>query len=191
MRKKIVCLGDSLTYGYPYGPRISWVYYTAQKTGLNLVNAGVNGNTVEDMARRFKRDVVMHKPYALVILGGTNDAFCSDISQAETINYLKEILKNALEHKIEPIIGIPIPVSDPAIGAKLERICLSYRELARSYTLSILDFATPFFQLGSNSSREEFYLDGVHPNQKGYKVMGETAEAFFKQYLSVEKLNYP
>ncbi|NPV28340.1 MAG: GDSL family lipase [Firmicutes bacterium] len=185
MKKKIICLGDSLTYGYPYGPRFSWVYYVAQKTGLNLVNAGVNGDTLEDMARRFERDVAAREPAAVVILGGTNDAFCRDISIAETLYYLKEMLRRAREKEIEPIIGLPIPVDDPVAGPKLERISLSYREVAGRAQLVVLDFATPFFvDPVSKSLRQELYLDCVHPNQKGYEVMGETALVFFSSWIS-------
>jgi len=189
MKRKIICLGDSLTYGYPYGPQFSWVYYVGQKiTGLNLVNAGVNGDTLEDMARRFGRDVITGKPSALVILGGTNDAFCRDISLAATLNYLDEMLKNALDKGIEPIIGLPVPVVDDlAAQTKLERLSLSYRERAMFFNLWLLDFATPFFDPVAKTPRQELYLDGVHPNQKGYKVMGETALTFFNNYYLKRK----
>ena len=80
MPVKIVCLGDSLTYGFPYGPQASWVTYLSNAYGPGLCNAGVNGNTMEDMAARFDRDVLAKKPAMVVILGGTNDAYREEVS---------------------------------------------------------------------------------------------------------------
>ncbi len=174
-RKRIVCLGDSLTYGYPYGPRYSWVYYAARKSGLNLVNAGVNGDTIEDMARRFQKDVLERKPVAVVILGGTNDAFCSEITIAQTVYYLEEMIKEAVDNNIQPVLGLPIPVDEPLIAEKLERICSSYRDTASRLKVPVIDFAAPFLDPRSGSPRADLYVDGVHPNRTGYEVMGETA----------------
>ncbi|HHW42024.1 MAG TPA: GDSL family lipase [Syntrophomonadaceae bacterium] len=182
-RKRIVCLGDSLTYGYPYGPRYSWVYYAARKTGLNLVNAGVNGDTVEDMARRFPGDVLKREPLAVVILGGTNDAFCSEVTIAQTVYYLEEMIKAAVDNNIQPVIGLPLPVDDPLVSEKLKRICSAYRDTAGRFELAIIDFAPPFIDPKSGTVSDNLYVDGVHPNKAGYEAMGETAAHFFRDHF--------
>lgn len=92
MQGKIVCLGDSLTYGFPYGPGVSWVAYVSRICGLSLSNAGVNGNTMEDMAARFDRDVLAKKPATVVILGGSNDAFWGERFCLKTISYLEQMV---------------------------------------------------------------------------------------------------
>ncbi|KUK82705.1 MAG: putative phosphatase, partial [Pelotomaculum thermopropionicum] len=74
-RDKIVCLGDSITYGFPYGPEASWVRICSEKLGLKLVNRGINGNTTRQMLRRFIPDVVNLKPAFVIIMGGSNDAW--------------------------------------------------------------------------------------------------------------------
>ncbi len=74
-RNSIVCLGDSITYGFPFGPEESWVALSAQALGLNMVNKGANGDTTRGMRRRFKRDVVSLNPAYVIIMGGANDAF--------------------------------------------------------------------------------------------------------------------
>jgi lysophospholipase L1-like esterase len=65
--KKIVCLGDSLTYGYPYGPEVSWVYYVNSRSPLELINAGINGNTMEDLERRYQADVQSHSGFSALM----------------------------------------------------------------------------------------------------------------------------
>ena len=53
---KIVCLGDSLTYGYGVPRKDGWVSLAAQATGHTLVNKGVSGDTLpEEGAETFYR----------------------------------------------------------------------------------------------------------------------------------------
>lgn len=183
-RDEIICLGDSLTYGYPYGPIYSWVSYLARESGLKLLNAGINGDTTLDMERRFQRDVVERKPLAVVILGGTNDAFCSEITLVQTICAMETMLREVINNEIQPIIGLPLPVVDePSVSSKLDSICASYRELSKRFEVPLIDFASPFVDPRTGVPDERLYIDGVHPNKFGYEVMGKTAVAFFKHYF--------
>lgn len=181
---KIVCLGDSLTYGYPFGPAFSWVNYVAQETGLTMVNAGVNGNTVEDMEKRFTTDVLLHHPDFVVILGGANDAFCSEISIAQTLHHLELIINCAIENQIKPILGLVPLVDEPRVKPKLATLNSSYREIAKLRKIPLLDFETPFLDPSTGELKTELYLDGVHPNEEGYRVMGKVAVDFFKAFFS-------
>lgn len=184
-QEKIICLGDSLTYGYPYGPHESWVAYAAKACGLNLGNAGVNGDTMEGMAARFERDVLGRKAQAVIVLGGTNDAFCRDISGPMTLSFLRQIINRAVENKILPVIALPIPVDDPWANPKLERICQEYRRVSAELGMLLLDFRTPFIDPDTGSMKDELYLDGVHPNLDGYRVIGEMAVYFFTTTLAI------
>lgn len=62
MPTKIACIGDSITYGFPYNPEQSWVYLASKSTKLNLLNIGVNGDTTGKMAYRFSNDVLNINP---------------------------------------------------------------------------------------------------------------------------------
>jgi acyl-CoA thioesterase-1 len=180
--QKIVCLGDSITYGFPYGPEVSWVTYVAQSCSLELINKGVNGNTIEDMARRYDRDVRRCYPDLVIILGGTNDVYCSEISRDQCIYHLENIVISALKDGFQPVIGITIPVADdPVANAKLEDVIFEERRLAEKYYLQLLDFSASFYD-AQGKLRKQLYLDGVHPNRAGYQVMGQTALDFFQHY---------
>ncbi|MGB9791490.1 MAG: GDSL-type esterase/lipase family protein [Thermacetogeniaceae bacterium] len=183
-RDEIICLGDSLTYGYPYGPTNSWVSYLARESGLRLLNAGVNGDTTLDMEKRFQRDVVERKLLAVVILGGTNDAFCSEITIVQTICAMETMLREAINNDIQPIIGLPLPVVDePSVSSKLDSICAAYRDLSKRFELPLIDFVSPFIDPDTGNPNERLYIDEVHPNKLGYEVMGKTAVNFFKDYF--------
>jgi lysophospholipase L1-like esterase len=135
---------------------------------------------MEDMAFRFERDVLMPKPETVIILGGSNDVFWGDISCSMTVSFLEQMVASAIDNKVRPVIGIPMPIDDPIAGPKLELLIRGYHRIATELMLPILDFRTPFTEVDTGRIREELYLDGCHPNLMGYRVMGETAVHFFR-----------
>lgn len=72
---RIVCLGDSLTWGR-YGG--SYVDALARlKPQHTWLNAGVGGDTVVNLLRRLESDVFAHSPDAVLVMIGCNDAISS------------------------------------------------------------------------------------------------------------------
>ena len=57
----IACFGDSLTYGYPYGPAASWVKEAGEKLGIAAVNEGICGQTSADILARLCRALSCEK----------------------------------------------------------------------------------------------------------------------------------
>ena len=47
---KIVAMGDSLTEGYPYTRRESWLTYLERELQCEVLNRGLNGNLTRNMA---------------------------------------------------------------------------------------------------------------------------------------------
>ncbi|MDD3365087.1 MAG: GDSL-type esterase/lipase family protein, partial [Syntrophomonas sp.] len=52
---KVVCLGDSITWGFPHGTEYSWVRMLDDALSGEVINQGINGNTTSDMLDRFNR----------------------------------------------------------------------------------------------------------------------------------------
>jgi lysophospholipase L1-like esterase len=90
------------------------------------------------------------------------------------------MVASAIDNKILPVIGIPMPIDDPMAGPKLELLSGEYRRVSSKLMLPILDFRTPFTEVDTGRIRDNLYLDGCHPNLEGYRVMGETAVHFFR-----------
>ena len=66
--KRIVCFGDSITAkGYPE-------VMAKLLGGVEVVNAGVGGNTTAMALKRIDKDVLARKPDVVVIFFGTNDS---------------------------------------------------------------------------------------------------------------------
>lgn len=175
-----VCLGDSITYGYPYGPASSWVSLSQPHVCIELVNKGHNGDTLGDMLARFQRDVVALKPTDVLVLGGTNDAWNS--IPLETVQEKVEaMVRLANTHRIRFHLGLPIPVNihsldDPFLEQTIKTAPYldSYRRWMSLYAaenkINLIDFYSPM--LGSDgTANPDYFSDSGHPNHKGYQIM--------------------
>ena len=87
MRKRIVCYGDSNTYGYDaadyFGGRLPaeqrWVDLLGQALGADVFNCGLNGRCVPRWPRAVEIDlasVARYKPELVLVMLGTNDVLC-------------------------------------------------------------------------------------------------------------------
>jgi len=172
-----VCLGDSITYGFPFGPEASWVRHAAGETGLSLVNSGVNGNSFADMLGRFSRDVAGYEPELVIITGGTNDVAARE-SLAAVRPRLETIVGRALAAGITPVLGLTVPILDPGLEMILSELRQMVRRMAEERGLGILDFYSPFIDPSSGQPRGDWFLDDAHPNRLGYRAMAAAAAEF-------------
>jgi lysophospholipase L1-like esterase len=69
---RIIFLGDSLTWGGYGGDFVAEV--AEQLPEHEIINAGVGGDTVVNLLRRLDEDVLVHKPDAVFVMVGGNDA---------------------------------------------------------------------------------------------------------------------
>lgn len=178
-----ICLGDSITYGYPYGPASSWVSLSQPSVTVELVNKGENGDTIGDMLARFQRDVLDLKPTDVLVLGGTNDAWNS-IPLKTVQEKLKAMFHLACTHNIRFHLGLPIPINvhslnDPFLDQAIRTAPYleSYRSwmrvFAAQHKIDLIDFYSPM--LGSDgTANPNYYSDSGHPNHKGYQIMATT-----------------
>jgi len=171
----IVALGDSLTYGFPYGPACSWVKEAETLLGRPIVNRGINGEASFDMLARLKKDVLTFKPSCVVILAGSNDALRKGVRWAETKESLVAMAEAVQSEGAQVIFGLPPAVDDPEAEARLKRQRAWLREEAPRYGWALIDFAAPLADPETGKIRPELTVDGVHPNREGYRRMGRAA----------------
>ncbi|MGE5453838.1 MAG: GDSL-type esterase/lipase family protein [Methylocystaceae bacterium] len=167
----IICLGDSLTWGYPYGPEVSWVNLIPELYNLEAINRGINGNTTGEMLERFDRHVLQKKPKYVIITGGANDVFWRESVDAIIYNY-QQMLQQAEQSGIKVIIGLTPPVDDPEMEARLKMVRTRLLELAQIKELQVIDFTPPFYE-ADGSVNGKLFLDGAHPSRQGYLLMGK------------------
>lgn len=178
---KIVALGDSITYGFPYLPELSWVRLVSDELGIAMLNKGINGDTTWGMLERFALDVTAHQPSHVIILGGANDAFEGIIAN-EALDNISKMVQTAGKSGIVPFVGLPPPCNF-AEEALLEQ----YRQLLRWYTaannIGLIDFYAAMLNPAGDGIREGLHFDGVHPNEAGYRVMAGVAADFLRRRI--------
>lgn len=184
---KLVCLGDSLTYGYGLQRGKCWVDLLRKKLDIEILNKGFNGDTTAGMLSRSYNDVIENSPTHVIIMGGSND-FLLGYTVNSVEAKIKLLVKEAKEHGIVPIIGIqtsldknlaPERWSEGVDYLTVNEKIQTYRHSILNYCnkeniLSIdffntLEFAKKYF------SPEELYIDGLHLTEKGHEIMCECA----------------
>lgn len=182
---KIVALGDSITYGFPYSPNSSWVNLVSQELDISMINKGINGDSTAGMLERFTRHVINNSPTHVIIMGGTNDA-CARVAEERVYKNICHMAELALEHSITPIFGIPIPCN----CSNDERYLGLYREAMREYAVSnrinVLDFYLKFINSKGRVVDLKLYSDAFHPNEAGYRVMANTASTVLKKLFAIK-----
>lgn len=183
---KLVCLGDSLTYGYGVPRKDCWVSLAAASTGHTLVNRGISGDTTGGMLARFDRDVLREKPDRVLLMGGANDIIFGG-SDTPARRNLAAMVHQAVYAGIRPMIGLPPPVYAADIpedwlafvdyGALLP-VFGAYRDwlvrFARTYEVRTVDFAVPGLLPPEGHTH---YQDGLHPDREGHRLMAEAVTA--------------
>lgn len=180
---KIVCIGDSITWGYPYGPDYSWVGLAAKELAVPLVNRGINGETAEDLLRRFKDDVLVHNPSHVAILVGANDA-SMNISLESYQNNFKSLVDKAAASEIVPIVSLPVPTIDRWLEYRLEKYRLWLKHFVQENGYLLLDY-TPAMLSADGTVNLACYSDEVHPSKFGYSSMSDIFKEFCRKSLNV------
>lgn len=189
---KIVCIGDSLTFGYGVGRYESWLHLINKKNTIEAINKGINGDTTAGMIFRFYEEVVLNKPEYVFIMGGTNDFLMNS-----SVNYvqesIEELIKEAEKEKIKIILGIQPPIISHLAKAhwqssdnynQINLKLTQYRnwavDFANSNKIICVDFHKEFMHYLNKVNEEVLYIDGIHPTPKGHEIM---ANLFIKTLL--------
>ena len=189
---RIVCIGDSITYGYEVDGSQTWIGRLRRENEINLLNVGVNGDTTEGMLTRFKEHVIDLNPKAVLIMGGGNDILGGNSLEYVT-NNVATMAQMALDKGIVPMIGVapePSPKDVPEEWKTLMNYDLIREELA-TYKEWLITFAKanllPYVDFDSGlksklrSGYGRYFFDGIHPNPAGHKIMASVAREFFQE----------
>ena len=71
--RTVACFGDSLIFGFPYGPKESWIAEVEAETGVTMLNYGVCGDCCDDIVYRLKNMYLPEQVEAVLFWGGAND----------------------------------------------------------------------------------------------------------------------
>ncbi|MDR0824330.1 MAG: GDSL-type esterase/lipase family protein [Prevotella sp.] len=170
---RVVFIGNSITE--------NWVHLRYRFfVDNNYVCRGIGGQTSSLFLLRFRRDVIELHPKIVVINAGINDigertgeydpVFTMDniksMAELADMNGIKVILTSVLPckgHGWEPITGVPEKVNDLNERIKAYADERNYCYVDYNTPMSDPDFGMKF----------TYSLDGLHPNEEGYKTIME------------------
>ncbi len=185
---QILCVGDSLTAGYPeYDPmwggnHESQYCYWLEKELLNkfdlkfnIVNKGICGETTRQLARRFEIELKMDSYDIVLAFGGGNDAAIG-YSPLDIKDNLWSIIKQTQSGQTTLIAGTAPPFAN--FLRPMSNVMLSINQALREL---YIETDTSFADLGKALADKDGYLkpefdigDGVHLNVLGYKKIALT-----------------
>lgn len=187
---KLICIGDSLTFGFGISHSIRWTTLVAQQTGCQIINRGINGDTTGGMLARLQHDVLdcagpdrsQWLNCRVLVMGGSNDIFYSGTDSYARAN-LGTICQQLLGRGLLPLVGIPLPIDwehapvqwAQAVNFPLAARCMAdyqlwLRSFCSAFGLTYIDFAQDFL-LPNLQPRSELFWDGLHPNAEGHRLM--------------------
>ncbi len=169
-RIKVVCLGDSITYGWPWGPDVSWTAMLAEQLDGEVINRGIPGNTTTQMLDRFEKAVLKLHPSHVIIMGGLNDVALQDSFDRITWN-LRCMAEIARENDIKVVFGQPTVFDEPDLERLVLRIRKWINNYAQEHRIPVIHFDQAFYDENNNILTDLLAADGAHPTKAGYQAM--------------------
>lgn len=168
---QIVFFGDSITEFLNVS---DWYGEYSLKSGLELYNRGIGGDTTLGLYKRAMENVLCIKPKAVVILIGTNDlgmGFDTEFLKENMENILKLFKKECPDCKV--ILEAIYPVINGKAGKRKNSDILEanvkYKALAEKYGAEYIDLTEALADENGNLKADCTY-DGLHLSAKGYEV---------------------
>ncbi len=173
--KKLILIGDSLTFGYGVRKNDSFAYMLSKKLPIEIINKAQNGNTTTNMLNRYYEDVTCFSPDYVFIMGGTNDLL-SGHSIDSIIDNIEEMILESLAFTNNIYVGIPpYIISDVANRLFISSPFYKYCEislpklrdeiinLCNKYNISFMNF----YDITKSNIDNSIFTDGIHLNLSG------------------------
>ncbi len=170
MQGKIICYGDSNTWGYDprgyFGGRFDapWPLLLAENTGWDVRNQGENGREIPVFSVKFPENVEL-----LIVMLGTNELLQGENAEAAA-RKMERFLKNSGLDPSKILLICPPPmqlgawVFDASLTAASKELAVRYEALSR-------ELGTLFADAGKWGIGLCF--DGVHFTQEGHREFAE------------------
>lgn len=204
---KILCIGDSNTYGYDprsyFGDRYpTEVRWTDRLAGHEVINLGVNGMTIPRVPSAASRGlsaaspgysavspassriaglIRLHDPDLVTVMLGTNDLF-SGLSAQQIAGRMEAFLDSIMDAG-KPILLISPPVLQYGEWVMDDDIVEESQELGGAYRELAERKDCVFADSGEWDIEMSF--DGVHFSQEGHAVFAQKLEEILTGILEI------
>lgn len=196
---KIVAFGDSIT-----APRKDVLTYSdilrSELKNVNVINAGIGGNTTDHAKKRFERDVISLAPDLVIIQFGNNDAAVDvwkdppatgpRVKLDEYVKNINEMIAALKKRDVKIILVTPLPTrwtpklkdmygkppydpSDPnGFNYLKKEYIAALRKIAAHNRIPLIDLYSEYFKYDKRKGQamDELFTDGMHPNSAGHRI---------------------
>lgn len=192
-RQRIVFIGDSITdcgrrgarapYGNGYVNLVR-AFVTAAHPQLHLEwrNRGVSGNTVRDLAARWRRDAIDAAPDWLTVKVGINDVwrfFTGRTREAVPFEEYRDTLRTLLRQVVDAtgcrlVLMTPYLIEPDRQDAQRllsDRYGAAVEEIAVEHGAVLVRSQAAFDRVLAHSVPTDWAKDRVHPNLAGHAVL--------------------
>lgn len=187
----LVFHGHSVPSGYLNTPIVdnlaSYPLMVLQKLGaayptavINSIKTCIGGENAEQGARRFKHDVLVHKPDVLFIDYALNDR---NIGLERARKAWVCMIEQSVKAKIKVVLLTPTPdltenIQNPS--APLAQHTAQIMALAKQYNLPVINSYQAFKDIQHNNNDLSGYMaQSNHINQKGHAIVATLIAALF------------
>jgi lysophospholipase L1-like esterase len=191
--QRIVFIGDSITdcgrtaaaapYGSGYVSMVrSLLVARHPELHLTILNRGISGNTVRNLAERWERDVVAERPDWLSVKIGINDCwrfFRGNASEGVPLAEYETTLRRLLDrtraatsarlilmqpYMIEPDTSVPM-------RAEMDRYSAIVTRLATEYSAVLTPTQAAWDAALAHTQPNDWAEDNIHPTAPGHAVI--------------------
>jgi lysophospholipase L1-like esterase len=170
--RRTVFLGDSITDGNTYPQLVRRALLDAGLPDMAAINAGIGGNTAQQMSERLDRDVLAQRLTLVTLLAGANDAH-HGVATADYERHVRSIAERLKDAKVPLLLLTPCIVA----GEKKERMDKLLREyeaalrrIAGDYGLAIAEVRQQQ-EAGQAKGQRQLAADNLHPNYHGQRMI--------------------
>lgn len=169
----IVCLGDSIAAGTGVEPGQAYPEVLAGRLGVEVLNAGVPGDTAEAGLARLD-EVLDADPWMVIVELGGNDIL-RRVPPARTEAALREILDRLLAARVVPVlVEIEVPFS-----AQYAEV---FERIDDDYDIPVVEEV-----LGEILVDRNLKSDEIHPNAEGQRLLAEAIAEEIEPVLAARR----
>ena len=187
---ELICLGDSLTYGYGVRSAQRWSTLVGQGLQCEVTNLGICGDTTGGMLVRLNTEIMPklrnrilgQRPFVL-LMGGVNDIFYSGTDTGARANMgamLQELLTAAARCVLLSPLAVSFDTLTPEWREMIRPACETQIAAYHSWQAAFCrTFHVPYIELydllrgPDGKPLPELYLDGLHPTAEGHRLMAQ------------------
>ncbi|WP_400073840.1 SGNH/GDSL hydrolase family protein [Zobellia russellii] len=186
----LVFHGHSVPSGYFKTPKVhtleSYPYKTLKEVKqiythavVNSITTSIGGEHSEQGEKRFKEDVLVHRPDVLFIDYALNDR---NIGLERAKIAWEKMIVQAKEYGTKVILMTPTPDLNEdikSIDTKLYKHTQQIRELGQKHEVGLVDSYGLFRELANTKNLKDYMAQGNHINEKGHEIVAKAIRDFF------------